>query len=161
MPWGIKTAAVMCVVAFACGWIVNGWRLGEEMQQERTAAAKDLSAQVAKVLKLERDAAALRKELEVAHENANKQIERTLADNRRLTRELGGMRDPGRRAAACPLPGAAGEPEDAAAGARLSGTSEGLLSDEASEFILELAADADRAAEYAKTCHEWAMRSKY
>lgn len=148
MYWRIGIVAL----ALVAGWTANGWRLGEMVERERAAIAQ-------KVIALEKSAAAQREKLEIEHAETSKKIERTLADNRRLARELGGMRDPGKRAA-CPLPGAAGSDEDPAASGRLSGASEGLLSDEASEFILELAADADRAAQYAVTCHEWAMRPK-
>lgn len=136
---------------------------GKAVSDQKVAAGKALQAETEKVLSAEREARRLNDEMEKQHVESSAKIERTLADNRRLARELGGLRDPGRRSSgACAAPGAAeatGVPAGETAGAELSGASESFLSPEASEFILELAADADRAATYANTCHKWLLES--
>lgn len=118
----------------------------------QAAAATELQKATKHALDMERANVQLAETLETTHaENSAKQ-DKLLADNRRLVRELGGLRDPGRRAdciAVPTTPGAARSPEDQAPGAGLS--------DEATEFLLEFARDADRAAEYAATCHRWAQ----
>jgi len=147
MYW--KVGAVAAVLAFVMGWAANGWRLGQEMEKERVAAAEALVQETAKVLAAEQRATTQRNELEVENARINRRVEETLANNRRLVRELGGMRDPGRSEEACAtLSGAPGRVAGGTAGARLSEAAE--------EFLLELAADADRAAAYAQTCHQWA-----
>ena len=76
---------------------------------------------------------------------------KALADNRRLSRELGGLRDPGRRAS-CPDP----VPTGSSTTSDVAGSpADSRLSDEASSFLLEFAADADRAARYALSCYNW------
>lgn len=125
---------------------------GKAVADQKVAAAKALQAETEKVLDAERKNTELNNNLEKNHAEASRKIDATLADNRRLARELGGLRDPGRR----PGCGAAGA-ETGAAADPAGGSAEGRLSDEASEFLLELAADADRAAEYAQTCRAWAQ----
>ena len=49
---------------------------------------------------------------------------------------------------------------DNAADGGLSTAAEGLLSPEASEFLLDFARECDQAADYAKTAHDWAVRLK-
>jgi hypothetical protein len=156
----IIVGAIALAVGFASGWQVNGWRLGNAIEKQKAEAAQALAMETAKARKIEKDNDRIRIEAEVKHAKARDQIERTLADNRRLARQLGGLRDPGRKGSDCPLPGSAEATSNGDAGTsegRLSGESAGLLSPEASDFILELAADADRAAQYARTCHEWAV----
>jgi hypothetical protein len=75
----------------------------------------------------------------------------TLADNRRLATELGGLRDPGRR----PSCGITLSSASTTASQPDNGTTGTELSAEATEFLLEFARSADRAAQYAKTCHDW------
>lgn len=156
----IIVGAVALMVGFASGWTVNGWRMGNAIEAQKAEAAQKLATETAKSRKIEKDNDRIRIEAEVKHAKARDQIERTLADNRRLARQLGGLRDPGRKGSDCPMPGstkATGNGDAGTTEGRLSEASEGLLSDEASEFILEFAAEADRAAEYALTCHDWAV----
>lgn len=120
---------------------------GRLAQAEAIARSKD-KARVAEAAER-----AANQQIEVrAHENA-KRTNQILAENRRLTRELGGLRDPYARAGCSFLSGKAGaasDPEDRAA--------EGRLSDEATEFLLEFAAQCDAAADYAQAGHEYANR---
>ena len=88
------------------------------------------------------------------HEANRTRLAALRADNRRLSAELGGLRDPF-AAPACPVstaPDGTVDPADPAAVGRLSA--------EASEFLLGFAYDADRAAEYASTCHQWVKQLK-
>lgn len=119
-------------------------------ERESTAAARFAEA-TAQTIAAERASRELADKLEEEHAKYQDQHDRLLAENRRLARELGGMRDPGARACsgAVSQATASGQPQDAAACGRLS--------DEATEFLLAFARDADRAAAYAKTCHEWVM----
>lgn len=152
------------LIALALGLIVGAggsWYLtaeykdakwGKAISDQKVEAGKVLQAETDKVLAAERENTKLNNQLEVNHADANRKIDATLADNRRLARELGGLRDPGRRPSCGGSQAGAQPATDASAGT--TGTE---LSAEATEFLLELTADADRAAEYAATCHNWAQ----
>lgn len=87
-------------------------------------------------------------ELEVAHAKDVEDLARIGDYNRALFARLGGMHDPGRRTS-CPSP----LPEEAGAAGVLRGDPAAAnLSAEAEEFLHTFAADADRAALYAKKC---------
>lgn len=121
------------------------------IEKQKVDAAKKLQAATGRAILAERRQNELANQLEVKHVESERQLDKVLADNRRLARELGGLRDPGRRPScggSVPTdPNSAGQPEGGPTGAELS--------DEASEFLLEFARDADRAAQYAQTCHAW------
>ena len=125
-----------------------------EIQSIRAAAAEQYAAATQRAVEVERTHAELATKLEVQHETNRQQLAAIRADNRRLARELGGLRDPF-AAPACPVSTAADGTVDSAATATV-----GRLSDEASQFLLEFAYDADRAAEYANTCYKWVKQLK-
>jgi hypothetical protein len=97
---------------------------------------------------------AFRDELEKQHAQREEEVRRMAADNRRLARELGGLRDPGRRASGGDGVSAAAEPAAGGGGAACSDR----LSAEASEFLLDLAEQADRVVGQYETCRAWALR---
>lgn len=156
----IRTAFIALAVGLCVG-ALGSWYLtaeykdakwGKAVADQKVAAAAELQAETEKVLAAERKNTELNNQLEKNHAEANRKIDATLADNRRLARELGGLRDPGRRPSCGGAQAGAGPAADPAGGS--AGTE---LSDEATEFLLELTAEADRAAEYAQTCHAWAQ----
>jgi hypothetical protein len=121
--------------------------------QQKADASKRLADATQQILEHERKNAELSAQIEEKHHAAQQQIDSTLADNRRLAAQLGGLRDPGRRPGSrCPERTA----DAITAGAKDSAAESGL-SAEATEFLLGYAADADRAAEYANTCHSYAV----
>jgi len=125
-----------------------------EIQSIRAAAAEQYAAATQRAVEVERAHAELATKLEVQHEANRTRLAALRADNRRLSAELGGLRDPF-AAPACPVstaPDGTVDPADPAAVGRLSA--------EASEFLLGFAYDADRAAEYASTCHQWVKQLK-
>ena len=125
-----------------------------EIQSIRAAAAEQYAAATQRAVEVERAHAELATKLEVQHETNRQQLAAVRADNRRLARELGGLRDP-YAAPACPVSAITDSAVDSAATATV-----GRLSDEAAEFLLDLAYDADRAAEYANTCYKWVKQLK-
>lgn len=116
----------------------------------RGEASAALQAATERAMIAERQNADMANNLEVQNAKNRKRLDAVLADNRRLARELGGLRDPYATASGCAMPTSA-EPTGSAA----YGTATGRLSDEASHFLLEFARDADQAAEYAATCYQW------
>jgi len=151
---------ILIALALAASGALGGWWVTSDYYQvKQNALAARQAAAAATVLRkaTDRAVAAERKNnelataLEVKNAQTRQQLDQTLAENRRLVRELGGLRDPGARpGGACTVPTAPGTTAVADVG-----TTAGRLSDQASEFLLEFAREADRAAEYAATCHAW------
>lgn len=121
------------------------------IEKQKVEAAAQLQIATEDVLKKERAATQRNINLEIENGKANVKINTILSNNRKLARELGGLRDPGRRPSCINA-----MPADNPAGVSADPAAEGRLSDQASEFLLGFAAEADRAAEYALTCHVWA-----
>ncbi len=158
----------LAAIAFALGLALGGagaWKATSvvykaEVADQKIEAAAQLQAATERAIATERANIRLADQVEADHAASQTKLDRALADNRRLARDLGGLRDPG------PRPGcgdavpagttAAGHVAATATGGELPTASQGLLSRAASDFILELAAEADRAAEYAKACYRWA-----
>ena len=123
--------------------------------RQKSEAAQVLQQETEKVIAAERKTAKLKDELELQHAKSLEQVNTIMAENKRLAARLGGLRDPGRRESCNGTLPATGKTP----GLDSDPTAEGRLSSEASEFLLEFAAEADRAAIYAQTCHEWAMKT--
>ncbi len=163
-PYKIYAVAAASLLLAAIS-ATAGWQL-RDVFADRDIAKLELSYERGRLAQAEaiarsRDKAhaaeaaerAANQQIEVqAHENA-KRTNSILAENRRLARELGGLRDSGHRPSSTNLPGEAGTPRHPE-----NGTAEGRLSDEATEFLLEFAAQCDAAADYAQAGHEYANR---
>ena len=151
-------AAALVVGASAAWWITSDALSAKheaEIQSIRAEAAEQYAAATQRAVEVERAHNQLATKLEVQHEKATRQLAAIRADNRRLARDLGGLRDPFAAASTCPVPTDSDSAVDSAATATV-----GRLSDEASQFLLEFAYDADRAAEYANTCYKWVKQLK-
>ena len=116
----------------------------------RAQATKDMQEATDRALKAERDNISLALKMEVQNNENRQKLDQVLTDNRRLSRTLGGLRDPGATAACIPV-----SPSAPGSGIVAPPATTGRLSVEASEFLLDFARDADRAAEYAETCYKW------
>lgn len=92
--------------------------------------------------------AAIAQEVEKAHAERAKAIDEAYDANRELARTRG-LRFRVKPGVSC----AATTP-----GSNPDGTAEIRLPDEIARDLLTLARDADRAAEYAMTCHSWAIQ---
>lgn len=156
----LKVAAFTLTAGLAIGslstwYLTAGYKdakWGKAVDDQKIEAAATLQAETEKVLATERKNTELNNKLEMANVTANQKINAALANNRRLALRLGGLRDPGHR------PGCGGPtPGIQSPGFNSATPTGGELSAEATEFLLEFAADADRAAEYAKICHGWAV----
>lgn len=155
----IRNVILGAVVASIAGAIAGWWITDDiltskheaQIQRMRLEAADALQAATERAIQAEREGIALALKLEVQNAENRKRLDGVLADNRRLSRELGGLRDPFAIAPRdCPMPA-----PSPGTGLVATAPAPGRLSNEASEFLLEFARDADRAAEYANTCHRW------
>ena len=146
--------AVGAVVGGGLSYVITASNFNQLIDKQKIAAANQLVAETNKVLTAERVQKDLSNALETQHNSAKEQIQTEQATNRRLASELSGLRDKGRRASRCPAVPATGS---TAASADES-TDDAYLSNEAAEFLLGLAYDADEVAVYAQTCHEWIMQ---
>lgn len=161
IPVQYRAAALAIAILVVLGAVAGGsWYLTAEykdakwtaaIEKQKVEAAAQLQAATEGVLKKERAATQRNTNLEIDNAKANAKVNIALSTNRKLAAELGGLRDPGRRASCRDA-----VPADSPAGVSADPAAEGRLSAEASEFLLGFAADADRAAEYALTCHIWA-----
>jgi len=154
-----KSMALTIITSLAIGALAS-WYLTAEYKdnkweaaigKQKVEAADKLQAATQRAIEAERRQNELADQLEVKHVESQQELDRVLADNRRLARELGGLRDPGRR----PSCGGTVPSGSTTAGQPEGGTTGTELSAEASEFLLEFAREADRAAQYAKTCYDW------
>ena len=107
------------------------------------------------VLQKEREAQERADEIEVKYHDATTEIRTIRNDNARLARELGGLRDPGKRPVAT---SGMGNSQGTTPGDTANAAAESRLSREATRFLLDFAEDADRAAAYANACYEWVNR---
>lgn len=155
----VRSIALAAAIGLGIGSL-GSWYLTAEykdaswtasIEKQKVEAAKQLQAATNRAIEAERSQNKLANQLEVKHVESERQLDKALADNRRLARELGGLRDPGRR------PSCGGTvPTDSTTSSQPEGGTTGAeLSEEASEFLLEFARDADRAAQYASTCSAW------
>lgn len=121
----------------------------DEYKREMAAQhAKNLSD----ALNQEREARERADKLEMQYHDADTEIRLLRADNGRLADELGGLRDPfaGGDGVCNTRDVAPTAPRNTA-----NGAAPGELSKEATQFLLNLAEEADRAAAYARTCYEY------
>ena len=160
----IKNYALAAIAGLLIGVVASWWLTGSykdaswraTIEVQKVEAARQLQVATEKAVQTERDNQRLANQIEVQHVQSTKQLDAALADNRRLARELGGLRDPGcRTSGECSV-----SSNSSSTGVIAAGSSDGRLSDEASEFLLEFARQADEAAQYAATCHQWIKQLK-
>ncbi len=160
----LRTTIIVAALAAVWGAAGSWWLTAEykdnkwkaKVEAQKVEAARQLQEATQRVIEVERKNNVIATQMEINNAEQQNKLDRALSDNRRLTRELGGLRDPGRRPSCTgSVPATAGTSQQPATAA-----AEGRLSDEASEFLLEFARDADRAAQYANSCYDWIQQVK-
>jgi len=155
----IRNLLITAGGAFIIG-VVSSWYVTAEYKnnkfdamiaKQKIEAGKQLQEAYDRAILEERKNINIAMDLEIKNAQTRNKLDQALSDNRRLSRDLGGLRDPGYRAGGnCSMStGTNGS------GISIATPSTGRLSTEASDFLLDFARDADRAAEYANTCSEW------
>jgi hypothetical protein len=147
----IAAGVSLAVGAYSAWWLTAEYK-DNKFEAQKVEAATLLQAATEQSILKEREQNAISTALEIENAEQQDQHDAVLADNHRLVAKLAGLRDPGRRQGCSSAVPAGTEP------AKQPGTeaADGRLSNEASEFLLNFARDADRAAQYAGTCYEWA-----
>lgn len=155
----IRNTLIATVGAFIIG-VITSWYVTAEYKnskfdamiaKQKIEAAAELQAAYDRAILAERKNINIALDLEIKNAETRNTLDKVLADNRRLSLQLGGLRDPGYRAGGnCTMPTGANS-----TGITIAATTPGRLSAEASDFLLDFARDADRAAEYASTCRQW------
>lgn len=126
------------------------------INKEKAEAALELAEANQKTLEIERRYQEISQSLELQHVENKKHLDQIYADNKRLARELGGLRDPGKSEnCAGQLPATT-----TGAGNSLEKFESARLSEAATEFLLALARDADEAASELKMCREWIKKTR-
>jgi hypothetical protein len=147
--WIYPTIAAAAVSFFA-GWYVNGLRLNAEIAQLHAtwneAYANQSKITMAKEHKLNQ----LNTQIEVNNANQAKAINDAHADNLKLAADIKRLQHAtSTRSSAVPNTNVACQ---CASTAAQSG-----FSDESVSLLVQMARDADEAARYANTCHQWAV----
>ena len=152
----LRSLLIGCLASLLIGALASGMLTHRYVKAEWTADVMTIKARQAEALnaaqeetiQAERVGRDKARASEIAHEEQQQAIDKALADNRRLVRELGGLRDPGQRS------NRSGVSETGEACACSAG-SDGL-SEAATDFLLEFAADADRVeAQYEQCKAAW------
>ena len=127
----------------------NKWKA--VVSEQQAAASKALLAATTRTSEIERTHNAIATDLEAKAIETSRLLDKELATNRTLARKLRGLRDPFAKSTCRGSVSGTSQPTGPAG----DSSTEGRLSDEASEFLLNFARDADTAAQYANTCHQW------
>lgn len=152
--WMVSGALFVLWLAFDAGrdHVQQKWDTSEAIADAAWAAAeKDM---LAKQFIAEIQIAAFKEGLEKINGEKQQANDAILAENRRLARLLGGLRDPGAKPPASPLPAAPGAPSGSG-----SASCSDRLSEAASGFLLDFARQCDAVADQYDICRAWALKS--
>jgi Bacteriophage Rz lysis protein len=154
--WRAMVEAVAVAAAFFFGMHVDSLSWQAAIDRQKAEASRQLAVAQANVAVAEAKAHDLNDRLELDHAAHAETIAHAFEENRALAARLAAgrvqqsRRGDGRDR---PVPGSAQTP------AINPGTAAGIvLSGQAAVDLVVLARDADAVAEYARTCHAWAVR---
>jgi hypothetical protein len=146
----IYSTIVASAISFFAGWYVNGWRLNAEIASLHTTWNEAYSNQTKITMDKEHELNQLNTQIEVDNANQEKAINdahdvnvKLVADIERLQHSTSSLSSTvSKTSAACQC---------------ARSTAKSGFSDESINILVELAREADDAARYANTCHEWAV----
>jgi hypothetical protein len=137
-------------ISFFAGWYVNGLKLNAEIAQLHATWNEAYSNQVKATLDKEHNINQLNTTIEVNNAIKARAIDDAHAENIKLAADVKRLQH-----------AASGSnrtmPKTSAACQCTSSTATSGFSDESINILVELAKEADDAARYANTCHEWAV----
>jgi hypothetical protein len=147
--WIYSTIAA-AAISFFTGWYINGWRLNAEIESLHADWNEAYSNQVKATLDKEHDLNQLNTQIEVNNEKQAKAIDDAHVENLKLATTA-------KRLQHTASSSNSAMPKTSTACQCASPTTTSGLSDESINLLVELAREADDAARYANTCHEWAV----
>jgi hypothetical protein len=147
--WFYSTIAAAAISFFA-GWYVNGLRLNAEITQLHAAWNEAYSNQVKATLDKEHELNQLNTQIEVNNANKAKAIDEAHVENLKLATTIKWLQ----RSASGSN---SAMPKTSTACQCAGTTTTSGFSDESIDLLVTLAREADDAARYANTCHEWAV----
>jgi hypothetical protein len=141
---------VAMVVGFFTGWYVNGWRLNAEIDSLHATWNEAYANQAKLTADKEHELNQLNTQIEVKNEKQAKAIDDAHVENLKLATAV-------KRLQHTASSSNSAMPKTSTACQCASPTATGGFSDESVNLLVELAREADDAARYAITCHEWAV----
>ena len=153
MNLSVKAILIPVILAFITG--LGAWKYQEHkyeaiIQAHRAEASQKLQDETMKLLEKERLIQSRIFDLENKYHESQQELSTLDAKYRQLVRDAGGLRDKGS--------GDCGDRSNAKS-ASTSGNNDSssrVLSEEATEFLLRLTAEADQLREQVLLCQEWA-----
>jgi hypothetical protein len=146
----IYSTIVVTVISFFAGWYANGLRLNAEITSLHATWNEAYANQTKITMDKEHDLSQLNTQIEVNNANQEKAINDAHAENIKLADAIERLQySTGSRSSTMPKASVTCKCASSTATTELSGESISLL--------VELAKEADDAARYANTCHEWAV----
>jgi hypothetical protein len=147
--WIYSTIAAM-VVSFFGGWYINGLRLNAEIAQLHATWNEAYANQAKITMDKEHELNQLNTQVEVNNANQEKTINDEHDKNIKLVADIERLQyTASSRSSAVPKTSASCKCSSPTTTTELSGESINLL--------VQMAKDADDAARYANTCHDWAI----
>jgi hypothetical protein len=147
--WFYPTIAA-AVISFLAGWYINGLRLNAEIAQLHATWNEAYANQAKITIDKEHKLNQLNTQIEVNNANQAKAIDDAHAENIKLAADL-------KRLQQSASSRSSAVPKTSTSCKCASTTATSKFSDESVSILVELAREADEAARYANTCHNWAV----
>jgi hypothetical protein len=147
--WPYLTIAVI-LISFFAGWQVNGLRLNAEIAQLHATWNEAYSNQAKITIAKEHNLNQLNTQIEVNNVNQAKAIDDAHVENLKLATDV-------KRLQHTTSSRSSSVPKASSTCQCANSTTTSGFSDESISLLIEMAREADDAARYANTCHEWAV----
>jgi hypothetical protein len=144
------SALIAMFIGFLTGWQINGFRLNAEIAQLHATWNEAYANQVKITVDKEHELNQLNTKVEVNNASQAKAIDDAHAKNIKLAADT-------KRLQQSASSRSSAVPKTSVACQCASTTTTSGLSDESINLLVELAREADEAARYANTCHNWAV----
>jgi hypothetical protein len=147
--WFYPTVAAAAISFFA-GWYINGLRLNAEIAQLHATWNEAYANQAKATMDKERELNQLNTQVEASNAVKEKAINDAHDKNIKLAADIKRLQQPA-SISGSPMPSASAACKCASTAARSE------FSNESVGLLVQMAKEADDAARYANTCHEWAI----
>jgi hypothetical protein len=147
--WIYSTIAA-ATLSFLAGWFVNGWRLNAEIESLHATWNEAYANQTKITMDKEHEIDQLNTQIEVNNANQAKAIDDAHDENIKLAADVEWLQQ-STNTSSSPMP-----KTSTACKCTSKPTTSGL-SEESINLLVELAREADEAARYANSCHDWAV----